>query len=430
MSSRTRVPYWTPGFGQALRLVLRPTIAFFLFTAGGFAALGGSILFYEPRGETAVVVMVMTVAGIIGLLTGQLISVTRFRPIWVWAALFILYWVSVFVGLAAALSGAGAFPGAEYIFLGLFCFVMAFPCGILSNQHRWELFASFWPSVGWIGGVFVIINEEGRVHQWEQDKVTAWLPVPLVFLGCFLVLWIFYLASKQAMRVELWQSLSGSVGRRIEKKQRISAIPRKNVLPLLVSAAALFIIVAVLAPYLWRTGKGDHESKHQDETQQQQEEEHKPKVDGEQLMQALEQMAQAAKDAAVHLWPLLLLFFFYRPAKRALLRTHLLRPLVPTPPTERIDNHWEYVRIAAEDAGVVPLASDSVEQLLKRIDDAGLAGPGVQNAAAVYIRTRYGFTVAPGDPAAMREHALAAGKELRSKLTWWDHVRNLWRPLS
>ena len=134
--------------------------------------------------------------------------------------------------------------------------------------------------------------------------------------------------------------------------------------------------------------------------------------------------------AAVKLWPLLLLLLLYRPAKRALLKTHLLTPVVPTPPTERIDNHWEYVRIAAEDAGVVPAPSDSIEQLLVRIREKGLGGPGLVSAAEVYARTRYGFTVGVGDPLAMRQHAIDAGKELRVNLGAWDTVKNWWRPLS
>ena len=53
-----------------------------------------------------------------------------------------------------------------------------------------------------------------------------------------------------------------------------------------------------------------------------------------------------------------------------------------TPPTERIDNNWEYVRIAAEDAGVIPQASDSIEQLVQRMRDKNIGGPALESAAA------------------------------------------------
>jgi hypothetical protein len=192
----------------------------------------------------------------------------------------------------------------------------------------------------------------------------------------------------------------------------------------------------VLAPYLWRTGKGDRDGKggRPDQGQVDKPDDGKPRkgpsMDGEAIAEQMKQLARAAKNTAVNLWPLLLLLVLYRPAKRALLNTHLLTPVVPTPPTERIDNHWEYVRIAAEDAGVVPAPSDSVEQLLARVRQKGLGGPALARAAEIYARTRYGFTVGRGDPIAMRQHAIDAGKELRVNLGPWDFVKNLWRPLS
>jgi hypothetical protein len=242
------------------------------------------------------------------------------------------------------------------------------------------------------------------------------------------------------MRVELWQSLSGAVARRISRKAVVGAIPRKNVLPMLLAAVLLFGVVALLAPYLWRTGKGDRDGKHGEtgdgqvekptEYGEGKEKKPGPSMDGEAIVEQMKELAKAAKNTAVHLWPLLLLLLLYRPAKRALLSTHLLTPVVPTPPTERIDNNWEYVRIAAEDAGVVPAPSDSIEQLLTRIREKRLGGPALARAAEIYARTRYGFTVGRGDPLAMRQHAIDAAKELRVNLGAWDRVKNFWRPLS
>jgi hypothetical protein len=444
--NRTRVPRWKPTFLQALRLAARPAIVYFVFTVGGFAALIGTVVWYEGLRDF-VSVTLACIAGVVGILAGMLVAVLRARALPVFVVGFVSVCIAMYLLLVAA-PIIGKELGVPIIF-----FCLAFPCGMLSLQHRWELFASFWPAVGWIGGVFAIINKEGRIHQWEEDKVTAWLPVPLFYLGCFLVLWLLYLSSKQAMRVELWQSLSGAVGRRIAKKATVGAIPRKNVLPMLFAALLLFGLVAVLSPYLWRTGKGEHDGKNDGHGGQVEKKpgEHGyregegegegagdgkpkdgkgPKMDGEAIVQQMKELAQAAKSTALHLWPLLLLLLLYRPAKRALLSTHLLTPVVPTPPTERIDNHWEYVRIAAEDAGVVPLPSDSVEQLLVRIRAKGLGGPALASAADVYARTRYGFTVGRGDPLAMRQHAIDAGKELRVHLGPWDFVKNMFRRLS
>ena len=426
--SRTRVPRWSPSFVQALRLAWRPALAYVVFTLGGMAALVGSTLWYDGANKLLPISLGVG-AGIVGILSGMLVALLRARTL----PVFIAGLTCVTV---ASILIAMDHPGGEEVAIIIVFFCFAFPCGMLALQHRWELFASFWPAVGWIGGVFVIINNESSVAQWEQDKVTVWLPVPLFFVACFLVLWLFYLSAKQAMRVELWQSLSGAVARRISKKAAVSAIPRKNVLPMLGAAVLLFGVVALLAPYLWRTGKGDHEGKNGQLQEQKREngedKERKPgpSMNGEAIVEQMKELAKAAKNTAMHLWPLLLLLLLYRPAKRALLSTHLLTPVVPTPPTERIDNHWEYVRIAAEDAGVVPAPSDSIEQLLTRIRDKQLGGPAVARAAEIYARTRYGFTVGRGDPLAMRQHAIDAAKELRVNLGAWDYLKNLWRPLS
>jgi hypothetical protein len=431
--SRTRVPRWSPSLLESLRLALRPAIVYFVFTVGGMAALVGSVVWYEGSGTKVLGLVLGCAAGVFGILAGLMVAVLRARTLPVFIAGITC------VTVASILLAMASPPFGEEIAIVVVFFCFAFPCGLLALQHRWELFASFWPAVGWIGGVFVIINKEGRVSQWEEEKVTAWLPVPLFFLACFLVLWLFYLSAKQAMRVELWQSLSGAVARRISKKAVVGAVPRRNVLPMFFAAAVLFGVVAVLSPYLWRTGKGDHEGKggkpgdgqvEKPEYGDGKQKKPGPSVDGEAIVEQMKELAKAAKNTAVHLWPLLLLLLLYRPAKRALLSTHLLTPVVPTPPTERIDNHWEYVRIAAEDAGVVPAPSDSIEQLLTRIREKGLAGPALAQAAEIYSRTRYGFTVGRGDPIAMRQHAVDAGKELRSKLGPWQRVKNMWRPLS
>jgi hypothetical protein len=427
--TRTRVTRWTPSLGDALRLALRPALTYF-----GFCLLGSIVLvltsaFYSSGGDDTLLFFLALGAGLVGIVLGQLLSLLRLRafPIFVATGISatIVFWI-----FASAHP-----PGSEYIGIPLAFFFMAFPCGLLSLMHRYELLASFWPAVGFIGGVFVILNHENRVHVWEESKVSAWLPIPLAYLGAFLVLWLLYLAAKQAMRVELWQALSGAADRRITKRDvargaRVGALPRKNLLPILVLAALLFAGTAILGPYLWRTGKGDREGGREHDAQHQEDGPKPPKVDGEGVIKVLQQMAQAAKETLPKLWPLLFLLLLYRPAKRALLLTHLKAPIIPTPPSERIDNLWEYIRIAAEDAGVVPTSADSINQLLQRMEATGRGSPALGRAAEIYARTRYGFTVGRGDPAAMRIHATEAATLLRKNLGPWKRVTNLWRPLA
>jgi hypothetical protein len=427
--SRTRVPRWTPPFHEAFRLAWRPALAYLVFTTLGSLVLIGTAAYYERgSGKDVILFMLGCAAGIVGVVVGQLLAILRLRALPVFIA------SGVCIVCAIWLISVSHAPGGEYLAVPMLFFCFAFPCGLLSLMHRWELFASFWPAVGWIGGVFVILNEEGRVHTWEKDKVSAWLPVPLLYLGGFLILWLLYLAAKQAARVEMWQALSGAAARRIAKaesrKHRPGALPRKNILALLVVALILFAGTAVLAPFLWRTGKGDREGHHESTPSEERESPRVPKVDGEGLMQQMQKLANAAKDTLPKLWPLLLLILLYRPAKRALLLTHLKVPVVPTPPSERIDNLWEYIRISAEDAGVVLTSADSVEQLMTRIRAANRASPALDRASEIYVRTRYGFTVHVGDPIAMRLHTTEASATLRKNLSPWTRLKNLWRPLT
>lgn len=454
----TPVGRWHPSFVESVKLAWRPLVAYLAFSVLGFGAFFLTILAYE-RGD-ALEVFGAVLAGLAGLVTGQFIALLRFRTIPVLIAGFFLMWVGVYVGMI------GHFDLPKVLIIGIFFFCFALPSGMLSLHHRFELLGAFWPSVGWIGAVMIILNNEGRVAKWEQSKVSAWMPIPLLLLGCFLVGLLFFMASKQAMRVSIWESLSGATERRVQRKAAVSALPRKNILPLLGAALVVFAFTAVLAPYLWRTGKGDHKSKHAGKPTEEPSEPNEPEpsdkpsrrrgpqFDEEAVRQAMQRAADSAKSAAQTLWPLLLLALFYRPVKRALLTSHLVTPIFPTPPSERIENLWEYIRIAAEDAGTLPLASDSVEQFVERAvapptpEGATAGTPGapasaappsspavppdsaLAEAARIYVRTRYGFVVAPGDALGMKRVAVPAAKALRVRMNAWDHVKAWWRPLS
>ncbi|HQY63271.1 MAG TPA: hypothetical protein PK141_17845 [Polyangiaceae bacterium] len=447
----TPVGHWHPSLLESVKLAWRPLLAYFLFAVFGFGAFVLTIISYE-RGDSLEVIGAV-LAGLAGLVTGQFIALLRFRTIPVLMAGFFLMWVGVYVGLL------GHVDLPKVLLIGTFFFCFALPSGMLSLHHRFELLGAFWPSVGWIGAVMIILNNEGRVSKWEESKMSAWMPIPLLLLGGFLVGLLFFMASKQAMRVSIWESLSGATSRRDQKKATVSALPRKNVLPLLGAALLVFAFTAVLAPYLWRTGKGDrkghqHAGKPTEEPSEPSDggeprpSPRGPKFDEEAIRQAMQRAASSAKSAAQTLWPLLLLALFYRPVKRALLTSHLVTPIFPTPPSERIENLWEYVRIAAEDAGTLPLASDSVEQFVERAvapptPEGTPEAPPPQSpappvephsplaeAARIYVRTRYGFVVAPGDALGMKRAAVPAAKALRVRMNAWDHVKAWWRPLA
>jgi hypothetical protein len=428
MSHRSRIPFWTPPLAQAFRLSLRPMLAFQLFSFSGLLAFLVAIAVThrswtrELEIKQLPFLLLLVVASVSGVFVGQLVALLRVRT---FVAAFSVMGGTFFLsGLSLLLSDLE--PSLRLSFVVFtFTFPTAFACGFLSLQHRWDLLASFWPAVGWIGAAIVCLEGEQRVEVWEQSKARVWTPVPLLFLLGFLVVFLVYLLSKQALRIELWQALSGSARRRILTKATVSALPRRNVMPMVALATLLTTTVALLAPYLWRTSSDKPPAESSDS---------EPSSRSSWNMNGLESMLQelleAAKAAKPLFFLLLLLLVLYRPVKRALLLRHLVRPLVPTPPSERIDNLWVFVRIAAEDAGVVIAPSDSVEQILQRIATEGRATPAIAEAASIYARTRYGFTVTRGDVDTMKTSSLQAARDLRRGLSPWSRVRAAWRGLA
>ncbi len=428
----TPVAEWQPPFFESLKLAWKPIAVYAVFTFFGFVAFFFTLAFYEHGNGKLFEVFAAVASGFVGVTCGLFVAVLRIRTI----PVLLVGAVSVLLAIYVVAAKADL-PSVVVVSLFFFCF--AFPSGMLALHHRFELLGVFWPAIGWIGSVMVILNEEGRVSAWEKSKASAWLPIPLILLGFFLTGLLVFMASKQAMRVSTWQALSGSVERRVQQRggSQISTLPRKNLLPLLGAVLVLFAFTAVLAPYLWRTGKGDRDGKGRMDRQGERGDGPKPpELDVEAIAKAMQRAGQSAKSAAHTLWPLLLLALLYRPIKRGALTSHLVTPIFPTPPSERIDNLWEYVRIAAEDAGNVPRASDSVDDFVKRnadkADKADKASGStdLETAARIYERTRYGFVVAPGDSLAMKKVAVGAAKALRGDMTVWERVRSFWRPLS
>ncbi len=428
----SRPQAWRPPFAEAWKLALRPIIVYLVFNVTGFAAFLITIVVYDNASELGTV-FAACAAGLVGVFAGQLVALLRIR---LWPILMGGTLCAV-LGAMLISSAGSSFP--EAIAIPMFFFVMAFPCGLLSLQHRFETMSLFWPSVGWIGSVMVILNREDRAARWDENKLTAWLPLPLFFLFCFLALMLLFLMSKQTQRVRLWEALSGALERRVETRKEV-ALPKpktSNLLPMVAILVALFAFTAVLAPFLWRTGKGDRESDnkgaHSKERGRHGEDEDPrgkgPKFDEQAILQMLKDMAESAKHNAHYLLPLLLLLALYRPMKRAFVVTHLKTPVFPQSPSERIENLWEYVRIVAEDAGISPSNSDSVEELLDRVRKEHGVPPSMAEAATIYARSRYGYAIWPGDGAAMRRAALKAAESLSQPMTPSQKLRAWWRPL-
>ena len=418
------VPSFTPRFRDALRLVRRPMIAFDVFAATGILAIVVTALSYSHSDRESWQVPLFFGAGLFGVPIGQLVSLFRLR-VWAMTAAW-LVWMFAFV-----LVGDSAHWGEEVMVPGVMI-SCGFFCGFLSLQHRWQLFAAFGPAVGWIGAVMVILNEEGRVTEWQRSKMSAWLPIPLALLAGFTLTWGFYVRPRPAHHRVLGPLRGGAPSRGLEaKKDKGTKLRRRNLAALLALLTALFAFTAVLSPYLWRTGRGDHESDHgaqgDDDDGPDGDDLGRMRDKGRDIGEAIERFARDSEEAAERLWPLLLFLLAGRPLRRWLVLRHLRRPFWAKSPSDRIDGLWSYVREGLTDAGKAPLPSDSVEEAVVRAErDAGKS-PDLAAAASIYARARYGLGLAPGDVERARQHAERAFEQVRAGLGPWQRLRSWYR---
>jgi hypothetical protein len=409
-----RPPPWTPGVVESVKLAKRSLLAYGAFSTIGIVLVVFTILSYDHGERTQWQVPLFFGASLVAVPVGQLVALLRVRFI-----VFLAVWAIAF-GLTIV---AAKDSSSDYVAMAMLV-EFGLGCGFLSLQHRFELIASFLPTVGWIGTAIEIINNTGRVSAWEREKAGVWTPGTLLVLAGFLVFFLAYLMTKHTQRLMLWQALGGGATRRIARPV-VDVVPKRNVGPLVLLAALLFLVTALLAPYLWRTGSGDHSTDKPGAPREGQTWDDA----GEELVVSLERFAQQAERVIPAMWPLALLLIAYRPLKRAFVLQQLREPTFPTAPSERIEHLWEYLRIAMVDAGVNTQASDSAEQLVAKLDALGPRPRDLDKAAAIYTRTRYGLAVVPGDAAWLRGYVVDAARDIRSGLSPRQRVAIWWRPL-
>jgi hypothetical protein len=250
---RGELTFWAPKLKHSLLWAWKAIAVYAVFT------LVGSIVFFftATLGEGLSVEKFVGIAsllsgGFLGVLLGQFLALLRVRAaivnvlMWV-VGYFILVWVAIAL---AAVSGG-------YLAFALLGFIFGFPSGLLSLHHSYDLLSSMYPSLCWVGSMFILLNRNGRVNEWNQSKLSVWMPIPLAILAGFIFFLLLFLASKQSMRVELWQALSGSPARRANVQSTVSVLPKRNLLWIAVAALAIFGATAVLSPYLFRSSEGE-----------------------------------------------------------------------------------------------------------------------------------------------------------------------------
>ena len=96
---------------------------------------------------------------------------------------------------------------------------------------------------------------------------------------------------------------------------------------------------------------------------------------------------------------------------------------VPTPPSERIENLWEVVRIAAQDRGIVLVSSDSIEDLLRRLSPRVRSHRRCARPRRSTSRPVVWLTLQRGEVDAMRRLGPRGGGGSPSPAHRWEQVK-------
>lgn len=417
------------GFGESFKKARFPLLAFWILSVGGLFTMVATIIALEGGPPHDFEVLLSFVFGsIFGLGCGNMLGLLRVR-----------FWTNIVFGVAnwilmiAVATGGG--PGVEVVILGWVGFLFGIACGHLALSHRFGLAAAWLPILCWVGSIMIYLNDYGRVAQWEQSKISAWMPVPLFYLFCLVVLLLWYMAAKETHRLALWELLGGAPWKRTlirAAKPRVRLQPR-GIAAILVLAVIVFIAGAVISPYLWRTGRGDREAHHaQDEPTPAEPRIDPGQYDWDGVANAIRRMIREVEDSAAAILPFVPLFLLNRPIRRAFRMRHWRRPMWRVPPTQRVKNLWRLVRLGVTDDGWRPRAgtsvADVVDQVQERARKKGAPrSAAIAEAAEIYARVRYGLGIRPDDVPRLQKACAEAYRDARRGMTGWQRFKSWWR---
>jgi len=422
-----RPPPPTLGFGESFSKARYPLLAFWILSLGGLFAMVATIIMLEGHLPNDFETLLSFVFGcIFGLGCGNLAALFRVR-IWLGIVFGV---VNVILMIAFAEAGGS---GIEVVMLGWMGFLFGIGCGHLSLSHRFGLAAAWLPILCWVGAIMIYLNDYGRVSQWEQSKISAWMPVPLFYLFCLVVLLLWYMAAKETHRLALWEMLGGAPWKRTlvrTTKPQLRLHPR-GVAAILALSVIVFVAGAVISPYLWRTGRGDREAHHAEDPPPPRPYEPE-QYDWDGVANAIRRMIKEVEESGGALLPFRPLFLLNRPIRRAVRMRHWRKPLTRVPPTQRVKNLWRLVRLGVTDDGWRPRAGTSVQDIADEVQARGrkqgaARSEAVAEAAEIYTRVRYGLGIRPDDVARLQKASVQAYHDARRGMTAWQHFKCWWR---
>lgn len=413
---------------QQVKEAAVPIIVYWLLVALGLGTFCGMIFVTDgPTMENFLILGCFVIATVGGVAIGQLLAFLRVRT-WLVIAAGGVCW-AIFFTLTVVVASSGIESIAVFLFAILFLGPIAMTGGLWSLETNRALWSVWLPLLYLTGSILVWSDKMGEQEQWfAGNKYAIWDIVTLFALLAGVVFTLIYLVSRETHRLALWRRgptapLQPTVAEKGAARPRLTPL---GAILLFGMAVALAGGTAILSPYLWRSGPGDREGNGGggDPTEQQpqynggqgdpEESEGTSSGMSEGTKKALQKAVEAAKSAGAAICTMLTLLILvmlgvliaYRPLKRLFVLRHLKEPFWTVPSTTRIEQGWRLVEIALGDVGVFPQPGEDAAGLARRARPVLQAlSPvpvhGLEDAAEVADRVRFGLGVAPADLAVM-----------------------------
>ncbi len=434
-------------------------ISYWVLLVSGYLALIAVIAAYENVLKAAEMALMWALPSLCGAAAGHVVAMLRVRA-WI-------VWVTVIgISIAVVIPLAAAPP----LLKATIAFLWSFACGHLAIQRKASLSAIWIPIICWAGAIITLLEREGRLHVWlNGDKGAIWQPVPLMLLFMAVTEIFLFFAGQEHFHTTVWQAHTGHETALRRHAGGGARLTGRGIVALVLFSALICAAVALLSPYLWRTGprqgNGNGGSGQQSGNQSGNGNGNgtgdgtgngtgsggsardgsgggggggtgggggETEFDPDAVGRSLDRARREAERSASYLWPFIPLFLLSRPLRRAFLLRHLRRPLWRINPSRRARNLWRYVLIALGDAGIKRVVSDSIDDEVRKIDavraQRGISpADGLGDAAKQYQRMRFGLGIPPGALDELRGHSERAFGSVRAPLDEWQRFKSWWR---
>ncbi len=454
---RRFIPVTTAGLSvwQQLKEAAVPVIMYHVVLMFSMLAFSACVVVTDGGdiGPTIIILLALIFTTLLGTVIGQTMAFLRVRT---WVALTIgagCWLLSIVLGTVTI-----AVPEvAACIFLFLFMLPIAMTGGLWSLETHRATWSIWLPMVYTSGAAIMWAEKTGLDENWfNGDKWAIWDFASLAVFGTTVVLTLIYLVTRETHRLALWKR-GPTAPMQPTLKESGATRPRITVLGF-ASIAILTVVVtlatAIISPYLWRTGpadgKNNGDSQHQQQDPQPQDGDPQPQ-DGDPsgdgpFMKAVQQMAEkgvkAAQQAGGSICSLLALAILAvlgiliagPPLRRLFVVRHLQDPFWHVSNTTRIEMGWQLVEIALADAGVAVKHGEDAAGLARRATPvlqelSPVQVHGLEDAAEVIDRVRFGLGVGPKDVATMERFARWTYDTVWERLTDLQQARCMYRTI-